>query len=128
MIVSVAYPPKALWPNGRAHHFAKHRAAQKAKKDAWYLALDALAKLPDRTAFLQRLEQALIDCLPIPIHITVFPKATGPLPDQDNCIAAAKHPLDGISGALGIDDKFFAAPTVEFSDKRLSRFEIEVRA
>jgi hypothetical protein len=63
---------------------------------------------------------------PIPIHITVKPKAKGPAPDADNCVSAAKAYLDGIASALGINDRHFAAPTVTISPERTGQFIITV--
>ncbi len=115
MIVDLPYPDKNLWPNGRGHHHAIAR--QKVKHRGWAMAgtwevfgTIAPANHPDR----------------IPIKIVVSGKKTGPLPDKDNCSAAAKSYLDGIADALHINDRHFEAPVVEFDTARKSRFYIEV--
>lgn len=110
-MIAISYPAKALWPNGRAHWAAKAREAKKLKREAYYATKAASIKLGDA---------------PIPIHITVHPKRTGPAPDRDNCIAAAKNALDGIADALGVNDKYFAAPTVSISDQRTGQFVITI--
>jgi hypothetical protein len=63
---------------------------------------------------------------PIPIHITVHPKRTGPAPDRDKIVAAAKSYLDGIAAYLCVDDRHFSAPTVSISDERTGQFTITV--
>jgi len=112
--VDLPYPDKALWPNGRAHWASKHRAT--AKHLNWSLFAARAAK-PRCFAH---------NGATIPVHIEVQLKPRGRRPDADNTIAAAKAYLDGIAQALGIDDTHFAAPTVSFSAKRLSRFIITV--
>lgn len=112
MRVSLPYPHKALWPNGRAHWATKHRETQKHKAWAWGEAM--AAKSPT------------VGDGPIPVRLTVYPKKYGPLPDRDNCIAAMKAYQDGIAQALGIDDKHFAEPVLTFGTPRDGRFVIEV--
>jgi hypothetical protein len=60
------------------------------------------------------------------VHIVVHAKPKGPLPDRDNCVAAAKAYLDGIAQRLGVNDRHFATPTVEFAAPRDGRFVIEI--
>lgn len=60
------------------------------------------------------------------VRVIVHAKPKGPLPDADNCIAAAKSYLDGIADRLGINDRQFAAPTVAFATPRDGKFIIEV--
>lgn len=113
--VDLPYPNKDLWPNGRAHHQVKARAAKAHRAWADLATVEALAK--GTVDVHQR---------PIPIKIIVHAKKSGSLPDRDNCIAAAKSLLDGIAQRLGVNDIAFAAPTVEFAYPRDSRFVIEV--
>ena len=110
-MVSLPYPHKALWPNGRVHWGEKAREVKKHKRWAY----DAM-----------RAASFCIADSPIPVHITVHPKRTGPLPDRDNCIAAAKAYLDGIADYLCVNDRHFAAPTVEFAPERTGQFCITV--
>lgn len=117
--VILDYPHKYLWPNGRSRvRAANHREEQKHKQWAYIAALEALQR--DGTGGLGQ--------APIPVTIRVHGKPTGPMPDKDNVIAAAKHSLDGIALALQINDRDFAAPLVEFAPERTSRFVIEVGA
>jgi crossover junction endodeoxyribonuclease RusA len=110
--LNLPYPAKALWPNGRAHFMAKAREVKKHRAWAW-----AAAKASPLTSAGDG---------PLPIRLIVHGKPTGPLPDRDGAVGACKSYLDGISDALGINDRHFAAPTVEFAPERTSRFVIEV--
>jgi crossover junction endodeoxyribonuclease RusA len=114
MIVKLSYPDKILWPNGRT-----------LKRN--YLA--STVKAHKRWAYLAALEadtgQGWVE--PVPIRITVHPKARGPLPDADNCIAACKSYLDGIADAIGVNDRDFAAPLVSWGHRtKHGGFVIEV--
>ena len=110
-MIALPYPDKALWPNGRAHWAVKAREAKKLRADAAWATKAASIRIGDS---------------PIPLHITVKPKRYGPVPDADNIIAAAKHAIDGIADALGINDRHFAAPTVTISPERTGQFIITV--
>ena len=110
MIVSLHFPHKLLWPNGSVgNRHAKAREAAKHKQWAWTAAKGAHGA-PEASEG-QRA-----------IKLIVYPKAKGAAPDRDNCIAASKHYLDGIAQALGVNDRSFAAPTVEFGPRE-GRFE-----
>ena len=110
-MIELPYPHKSLWPNGRSHWGEKSREVKKHRQ--W-------ARLAMNTA------SFCIADNPIALHIIVHPKRRGPTPDLDNIIAASKSYIDGIADYLGIDDKFFAAPTVEISDERTGKFFIKV--
>lgn len=110
-VILLPYPHKALWPNGRAHWAAKAREVKKHRQWAAFAAKAASLRLGDS---------------PIPVAITVCPKRHGVAPDADNCAAAAKAYLDGIADALGINDRHFAAPTVEVSPERTGQFIIKI--
>lgn len=110
MIVSLPFPHKLLWPNGSVgNRHAKAREARAHKLWAW-----AAVKEATTAPAASEGQQA--------IKLIVYPKAKGPAPDKDNCIAASKHYLDGIALALGVNDRSFAAPTVEFGPRE-GRFE-----
>jgi crossover junction endodeoxyribonuclease RusA len=109
--IVLPYPDRALWPNGRAHYMAKNRAFQKAKADAGWAAKAARIRIGNS---------------PIPIHLIVKPKAKGPAPDADNCVSACKAYLDGIAAAIGVNDRHFAAPTVEIATERTGQFIISI--
>lgn len=110
-MIIVGYPHPALWPNKPAHWALKAREAKKLRKEAAWSAKAANVKLGDS---------------PFPVHIVCHPKARGPAPDRDNIIAAAKHALDGIADSLGVNDRYFAAPTVEISPDRTAKFVITI--
>ena len=114
MRIDLPYPHKALWPNGRAHFQAKAREAKKHRQWAAVATWEAKGckKAPEGEN--------------IPVTLYVHPKPRGPLPDKDNCIAAAKSMLDGIADALKLNDRQFAAPRVVFAEPREGRFVVEI--
>jgi crossover junction endodeoxyribonuclease RusA len=97
--LTLPWPHKDLSPNGRAHHFAKARAAKAARLLAWGLTLEAMkGRQPTSEA--------------IALHWDFHPK-TANLPDGDNAEASVKAYRDGIADALGINDaKFTATRTI----------------
>ncbi len=109
MAIELPYPARSLWPNARPHWAALSVAKRKARNDA-YLAARAA-----------NLDLSGGEYRP---HITVHGLARGPLPDKDNCVAAAKAYLDGIADALKVNDRHFAAPTVSFAPVRSGKFII----
>jgi hypothetical protein len=110
-VIELPYPHKSLWPNGRAHWAVKAREAKKLRTAAAWATKAASVRIADS---------------PIPVHIICHPKARGPAPDRDGIIGAAKSALDGIADALGINDRHFAAPTVEVSGERTGQFIITI--
>jgi hypothetical protein len=125
--VELPYPDKALWPNGRAHFRTKAKAVKNHRAWADLAALQAVQIAQISTACsLYSGAEVDSDQTPIRVHMLVYPKPRGPLPDKDNCVAAAKSYLDGIAQRLGINDRLFAAPTVEFDSLRNGRFVIEI--
>ena len=110
-MIVLSFPHKALWPNGRAHWATKAREAKKLRQEAAWATKAAGVRIGNS---------------PISLHIICHPKAKGPAPDRDNVIAAAKHAIDGIADALGINDRHFQAPTVAISDERTGRFVISI--
>lgn len=114
MKITLPYPDKVLWPNGRTKNY-RYRAMvyNKAKGIAYWSALEVRDRL-------------IVNAGELAIRLTVYPKARGPAPDKDNCIAAMKAYQDGIAQAIGIDDRHFAAPVVVFSPRRLGKFVIEL--
>ena len=102
-MIELPFPDKALWPNGRPHHMAKHRAFQKHKSWA-HIAM--LSLLP--ACFKHNGE-------PVQLAYTVRPKTRHAI-DRDNCVAAMKAYQDGIAAALGVDDSAFLTPTIEFGE------------
>jgi hypothetical protein len=108
--IVLPFPPKVLWPNGRTlNHKFKAAAFRKAREEAAWAAKAANVRVGDS---------------PIPVHLIVKPKAKGPAPDADNCVSACKAYFDGIAAAIGINDRHFAAPTVEIDGERSGQFVI----
>lgn len=113
--IDLPWPTPLLWPNGRTRsHQAKAREIKAYRN---WSDLATLEAVQDQGKFWS-------DSRSIPVHIIVHAKALGKLPDKDNCIAAAKAALDGAAGRIGINDRWFAAPTVEFATPREGRFVI----
>lgn len=100
-MIELPFPAKILWPNGRGHHMAKHRAFQKHKTWAW------AALAADRTYayYGGRVRWS----------VTFYPKTRNAV-DDDNARGSLKAYQDGFAKALGIDDALFEAPTVRFGE------------
>lgn len=98
--LELPFPAKILWPNGRGHHMAKHRAFKAHKQWAWA----ALQAEPDSEIR-----------LPVRWSVTFYPKTRHEI-DDDNARASLKAYQDGFALALGLDDKHFAAPTIHFAE------------
>jgi crossover junction endodeoxyribonuclease RusA len=108
--IVLPFPAKVLWPNGRTlNHKFKAAAFRKAREQAAWAAKAANLRVGNS---------------PIPVHLIVKPKAKGPAPDADNCVSACKAYFDGIAAAIGINDRHFAAPTVEIDGERTGQFVI----
>lgn len=110
-MIVLGWPHKSLWPNSRPHWATKAREAKKLRQEA---------------AWATKAANVRVGNSPIPLHITVYPKAKGPAPDPDNAVAACKAAIDGIADALAINDRHFAAPTVTISPERMGRIAINV--
>ncbi len=114
LLIDLPLPHKLLWPNGSRGSY-RAVAGEKKKHGEWaYWTAHTAAKSAGWSAPAGEL----------PVHLVVHAKPKGPLPDKDNCIAAIKTYQDSIASALGLNDRTFAAPTVEFSPLRNSRFVI----
>jgi len=115
--IELPWPDKILWPNGsEGNRHAKARHAKNNRKWGYGAALFAMKQQGKFYSVAQR----------IPVKLIVHAKAKGPLPDKDNCVSAAKHLLDGISDAIGVNDRRFASPVVEFASPRDGRFVVEL--
>lgn len=92
--LTLPFPAKILWPNGRGHWAAKARSVASARRTAWALTLEASGgKWPTIAAKL---------------NWTIHPKTAHTI-DDDAPPSALKSYRDGIADALGVDDKFFTA-------------------
>lgn len=108
--VTLPWPPRVLWPNGRPFWAAKARAVLIARTCAWEETILA--------AWAQGQGAETIDLTrsEIPIEI-VFHPPTRQRRDRDNQSAACKSYLDGLADAMGIDDAKFV-PTPRQGDVR----------
>lgn len=113
MRLDLPFPHKLLWPNG-SRGSDRAVSGQKKKHKNWAFLAAKAQRLP------------IVQDGLIPVKLIVRAKRFGPLPDRDNCVSALKAYQDGISAAIGIDDKHFAEPVVEFSDIRDGRFIVEI--
>lgn len=113
ILLQLPYPTKPLWPNSRDHWAKKNAQTKLHRKWAWAGTKEVLPY-----GFKH-------DGSRIAIRLTVSGKATGSLPDKDNCIAACKAYFDGIADALGVNDNLFDPQPVAFSGRQ-SNFLFEV--
>lgn len=115
MIVTLPWPDKLLWPNGpTGNKFQVARLKKKFRHDAEWATIEARGK-----GFQH-------DGGEIPVTLIVYAQQYGPLPDKDNCVAAVKLALDGIAKQIGVNDKHFAAPIVEFAAERTGKIEVRL--
>jgi crossover junction endodeoxyribonuclease RusA len=103
--IDLGWPAHELSPNARVHPMVLHRFKKAAKNEAGWATKIALpfhwAPQGETVA----------------VHIIAHPKPDGPHPDADNLIASCKAHLDGIAAVLGINDRMFQAPTVEWAER-----------
>lgn len=115
MRVELSWPHPLLWPNGSAGtRQGVAGAKKKARNDAGWAAIQAR----------QANGKFVHDGDEIPVKLIVYPKPRGPVPDKDNCIAAIKVMLDAIAEQIGVNDRHFAAPIVEFATPRVGKMEV----
>lgn len=116
MKIILPWPPPLLWPNGpRGNTFAVSRLKKKYRHDAEWATI--AARGPGKFEH---------DGSEIPVRLIVRAKPKGPLPDKDNCIAALKVGLDAIAAQIGVNDRLFGAPTVEFAEPRNGTIEVQI--
>lgn len=64
----------------------------------------------------------------IPLFITFHPKTKRAI-DLDNCLSWAKHGLDSLANAMGVNDRQFRPITIDMGEPvRGGAIEIEVEA
>lgn len=102
LIIELSWPAKELSPNARVHHMVKHRFAKAAKTEAGWA-----------TKMVRPFSWGSDG--PFDIHIRAYPPINRNR-DADNLIASLKSAFDGIADALGVNDKLFHAPTLEWCD------------
>lgn len=117
-MIVLPFPDKILWPNGRGHHMAKHRAFQKHK--GW-------AKVATCAPLIRsELRKVMLFSGPLRLRYTITPKTAHPI-DRDNAVAAMKAYQDGIAAALGVDDRDFSTPEIVFAEpEKPGRVEVTV--
>lgn len=103
-MIELPFPAKILWPNGRGHHMARHRETKKHKTWAFNAMLAELRGHP-MPAGTKRFQ----------LIATFYPKTRHEI-DKDNASASLKAYQDGISAALGVNDKRFEVPVVMFGE------------
>jgi crossover junction endodeoxyribonuclease RusA len=101
ILIELGWPAKQLSPNARVHHMVKHRYAKAAKIEAGWATKAAQPRDFGGDRF--------------DIHIRAYPPVNRNR-DADNLIASMKAHLDGIAGALEVNDSLFNAPTLEWAD------------
>lgn len=104
LTIELAWPAKELSPNARVHHMVKHRYAKAAKIEAGWA-----------TKIARPFDWAHDG--PLAIAVTASPPKNWATGDTDNLIARLKSHLDGIAEVLGVNDRQFQAPTVQWADK-----------
>jgi crossover junction endodeoxyribonuclease RusA len=108
--IELPYPPKQLMPNfKRSHHWTAYsKQSKNARTLAWGLTAQELGPKLRQYEAPNGLE----------IRITVAPPMRGgPVADEDNLKGALKHYLDGISDALGVNDRLFRFAAIEWLPK-----------
>lgn len=103
--IELGWPAPELSPNARVHPLVRHRFAKAAKVEARWVTMIArpLRYAPPEGD--------------IPLKIVAHPPKNWRTGDRDNLVARLKSHIDGIAKALGINDRRFESPTVEWGDK-----------
>jgi hypothetical protein len=102
--IELSWPAKELSPNARVHHMVKHRYAKAAKIEAGWA-----------TKIVRPFDWAHDG--PLAVAVTAHPPKNWNTGDSDNIVARLKSHFDGIAEVLGINDRQFQAPTVQWADK-----------
>lgn len=113
--IEVGFPAHELNPNARVHPMVYHRFKKAAKNEAGWATRIAM---PARWAPSGEKVNVHLVC-----HLGKGAKQW----DEDNLVAAVKAHLDGISEIIGINDRNFAAPTVEWGERTNHRSKMIVR-
>lgn len=107
MIVDLPFPPPALSPNARLHWAQVSKVKKKYRGDAWALTKFAAANW-QMGGYVAEGGQRL--------DFTFYPPQNRDY-DRDNLIARMKAGIDGISDALGINDKHFQIGNIDIAPK-----------
>lgn len=103
--IELSWPAHELSPNARAHHMVVHRFKKAAKTEASWA-----------TKIAMPFTWAPADG-PIPVRLIAHPPMAWRTGDGDNLVARVKAHLDGIAQTIGVNDRRFEAPTVEWADR-----------
>ena len=95
-------------PNARKHWTARSKAKNIDKELGYYTTLDIRSK-----TFNPLTSMLLFGN--IPLEITFYPPSNRGY-DLDNCLASCKAQIDGISSALGINDRAFRPIQLDFGE------------
>lgn len=110
--VHFPWPLKELSPNARQHYMAHARAKKKYREACRVLALAAGVK-------------ALSNAGRLHVELTFYPPDRRPR-DQDNMLASMKSGLDGLSDALGLDDRNFKT-TFQVADQIGGMVKVQIQ-
>ena len=88
--VKVPYPPRVIWPNGRAHWSVKAGAVKTARTSAGLIALEALCGNPP-----PKWHRVRVSC----VWWVASSRGGAMSADRDNRIAALKASIDGLCDA-----------------------------
>lgn len=100
MKVTLPWPDRRLSPNARAHWAVIASVKAKAKRDAAYLAYEAMG------AGVRDFRQCFAGDGPIAYQVTFYPPDARHR-DDDNMIGSLKAARDGLAEALGVNDRRF---------------------
>lgn len=116
--IDLPLPHPTLSPNARVHWSKRAKVARNAKANGARAVLVMLRDNPEFCGFERD------DRLQLNRRIYWPDKRRR---DEDNCVAALKSSMDGVCGALGIDDSQIARTTTETAiDRANPRVEIEI--
>jgi hypothetical protein len=112
--IEVGWPAQELSPNKSVHHMVLHRFRKAAKNEAAWATRIAMPVKWQPSG--ERISVLLI----------AHPPKAWRTGDDDNLVSRVKSHLDGIASVLGVNDREFMAPTVEWAD-RCERGKLIVR-
>lgn len=93
MIITLPWPPAGLSPNARLHWVQLAKLKKQYRQACWAQAIEQGAKK--------------LSAGKLHLTITFIPPSRRAY-DLDNCLARIKAGLDGLSDALGVDDKHWS--------------------
>lgn len=116
--IELGWPAKELSPNTSVHYMKRGRFKKAAKIEAGWATKLAI----------QGNREWEPEAETIRVHFVAHPPKNWSTGDKDNLSARCKSHLDGIALTLGVNDKLFEAPTVEWADKcEHGRLIVELR-